>query len=148
MDTDGLDLTENDQVGQITGNRGANAFSIQLANGDTAIAKLPNKFHKVLWVKSKDFVVVATSGEDVSSTDTLTIKYVLSKENIKSLKKSNQWPEVFEEGKKTNNHGICTEYTRDLLPPMGDNEEQEYEEEEGEEATVAVNAMGNDEILR
>jgi translation initiation factor IF-1 len=129
LDADDIELTEKDQVVQITGNRGANAFSILLANGEAAIAKLPNKFHKVLWVKSRDFVVVETLGDEVNATDTLMIKYVLSKDNIKSLKRNNQWPEVFDAPVKgATSNGVSNDYAGDM-PPMDDGEE-EYEEEE------------------
>lgn len=129
LDNDDIVLTEKDQVVQITGNRGANAFSILYANGESAIAKLPNKFHKVLWVKSRDFVVVENLGDEVNSTDTLMIKYVLSKENIKSFKRNNQWPEAFDAPLKATTN-ITNDYAGDMLP-MNDGEE-EYEEEEEE----------------
>jgi translation initiation factor IF-1 len=121
-------IEENDLIGQITANRGGNLFDAQLSNGETAFVKLPNKFFKVIWIKPKDFVVV-----DVPTTkdEAPSIKCILSKDQIKNLKKENAWPEIFskeEEAVKGSNP-----YMDDIMPNM-DDEEEEEEYEDGVEA--------------
>eukprot|EP01040_Poterioochromonas_malhamensis_P006190 gene6190-6661_t len=139
FESDELELSSTDRIGKILSNRGANIFDIQVtASPDEAImVKLPTKFHKVVWVKVKDYVVI----EEFSSKEEIPlIKYVLNKDHIKYLKKEGRWPEFLEEGDsednklKPNKSNIVNNYMSDILP---DNyEEYEEEEEEYEEGNT------------
>ncbi len=96
---------ESDTIVQVVANRGANSFAVVSAEGVTALAKLPNKFHKVIWVKPKDYVVLegklepgaitADASRSAESDSLLDIKAILSKDQIKGLKKEGRWPEAF-----------------------------------------------------
>lgn len=127
LESEDFDLEEGDQVAQVLSNRGAHSFGVQLSSGEQEAAKLPNKFHKTIWLKPRDFVVV-------EGTESMSIKHILSKENIKQLKKAGKWPDSFQHddvtaaGKKLQGGGVVV-----AVDPMGDYQYEEEEEEEGEE---------------
>jgi len=45
-------------IGKVRGNRGTNIFEFELANGSVELARMPNKFKKVIWVKRNDYVII------------------------------------------------------------------------------------------
>lgn len=81
-----------EHLATIVGNRGAGLFELQLCSAEssagTVLAKLPRKFHKLVWVKRGDAVIV---GEEQGA---YTINHVLSKANVKYLKESGVWKDV------------------------------------------------------
>jgi hypothetical protein len=92
----------------------------------------------VIWVKPKDYVVVETSGTGGEGEGVLSIKQILSKENIKGLKREGRWPAAFTaEDDAMQSSGVSNARNArggdvvvdDLMPGY---EYQEEEEEEGE----------------
>lgn len=143
FENDELELAEVDRIGKILNNRGANIFDVQVTASaeESIMVKLPNKFHKVVWVKVRDYVVI----EEITSKDEIPqIKYVLNKDHIKYLKKQGRWPDFLdntlneteqEDSKgKSNKSKYDNSYMSDLLPDNYEEPEDEdmYEEEEGE----------------
>lgn len=109
------DLEENHRIAKVVETIGGNQFSVVVArseeNNDTSddtihvpqLAILPTKFHKLVWVKRNDFVIVETGDEEVgdhsdknNSNNTGSIRYIIShvlyKDQIKHLKSKNMWP--------------------------------------------------------
>jgi translation initiation factor IF-1 len=129
FDNDQVDLEEGDMIGRITSNRGGNVFDVVLPSNETIMVKLPNKFHKVIWLKVKDYVII--EGVSNSSEEISAIKHILNKERIKHLIKSNQWPSSFnvEESSSSKGQASANPYMDDIMP---DYEEQEEYDEEGE----------------
>ena len=140
-ESDEMDLSNGDEIGLVIANRGAHIFTVKLSStGQEAAAKLPSKLHKVIWVKPRDYVVVETAGTGGEGEGVLSIKQILSKDNIKSLKKSGQWPSTFDseeeisKGRGAKGGAVVMD---DLMPGYEYQEEEEEYEEEGAEDPVA-----------
>ena len=120
--------------------RGSNLFEVISADGKIELSLLPKKFHKLIWVKRNEFVIVLRElGDSEEVAECLeansgkvrsVIQHVLTKEQIKHLVKSNLWPPNFNIDHKEASH--IRSYTgADLLPGNHEEEEEEdYEEEE------------------
>eukprot|EP01031_Cornospumella_fuschlensis_P000154 gene154-186_t len=52
------DINASDTFARITSNMGGNLFAAELPDGRKVQAKLPNKFHKMIWVRPGDIVVL------------------------------------------------------------------------------------------
>lgn len=139
FENDEVELVIGDRIGKILQNRGGNIFDVQISTNseENIMVKLPSKFHKVVWVKVRDYVIV----EECSSKDEIPlIKYVLNRDHIKYLKKTNKWPEWLleeTEGEASNSSNNpsskivdMNNYMNDLLPAGVEEEQDEYGEDE------------------
>lgn len=93
---------ENQLIAKVVATRGGNQFDITTpTNADhPQLAILPTKFHKLVWVRRNDYVIVQ-GGEDDGGEDTRTgvrfiIERILYKEQIKHLRRKNLWPKEFD----------------------------------------------------
>lgn len=117
------DFTRGERIAKVYSSRGGNQFDILLADppqitspptiqpsnhdenervrGERVpqLAILPNKFHKLVWVKRNDFVIVRGSQEEsaiskveCSSGIRYMITHVLYKDQVKYLKEEGCWP--------------------------------------------------------
>ena len=93
---------ENQLIAKVVATRGGNQFDITTpTNADHPhLAILPTKFHKLVWVRRNDYVIVQ-GGEDDGGEDTRTgvrfiIERILYKEQIKHLRRKNLWPKEFD----------------------------------------------------
>ena len=112
---------EDERIAKVVATRGSNQFDIILSSPSTIgengvkreaqepqLAILPTKFHKLVWVKRNDFVIVQTAGEQdgdeanearktKNGKDEGGIRYmiahILYKNQIKHLKSKNLWPD-------------------------------------------------------
>eukprot|EP00981_Chlorochromonas_danica_P004277 scaffold860_cov155-Ochromonas_danica.AAC.7 len=117
-------LDEGETIARVKSNNGGNSFSAELPDGSVVLAKLPSKFHKVIWVKPGDLVIL-------DGIETCEIVNILSKETVKELSRLNKLPDAFQlqgRGEKKNS-GYDME---DIMPSMEDEEEEEEEEQEVE----------------
>lgn len=95
-----------EKIAKVVSTRGLNQFDILVAShGDKVDANrkpqltiLPTKFHKLVWVKRNDFVIVDT-GDDITEIDDdkrdgirFIISHILYKDQIKHLKSKDLWP--------------------------------------------------------
>ncbi len=104
-------LEKQEYIGKVRGNRGTNIFEFELANGSVELARMPNKFKKVIWLKRNDYIIVQSlmvasipattvlasiiegskvEQSDVSSEDEAKVRYeiihILNKQQIKHIK--------------------------------------------------------------
>jgi probable RNA-binding protein EIF1AD len=87
---------EGEQVAEIVATRGGNQFEIQTPTSKSPqLAILPTKFHKLVWIKRKDYVIVQGAEEEEGGGIRYLIKHVLYKEQIKHLKSKGLWPSEF-----------------------------------------------------
>ena len=56
-------------IGKVRGNRGTNIFEFELANGSVELARMPNKFKKVIWVKRNEYIII----QSLMATSTTTV---------------------------------------------------------------------------
>ena len=140
---------DEDKIVCVLGNRGDNTFEVKLQGGDTALARLPKKFNKLIWIKTGDFIVIedgsVLSEEELASKAQYSIKHILSKPNVKFLKTKNLWPSYLDETNAP--MPISTSLGTDVRLNKDDGVMPEYEEEgdfyEEEEEEVLYDKMGN-----
>lgn len=114
--------SENEWIARVIATRGGNQFDIQTPVVKS-LAILPQKFHKVVWVKRNDFVIVEGGGgdkDDEKSGIRFIINHILYKEQIKHLRSKNLWPKEFDS---------VNEEDHELDEDGGDDGEDEKEEE-------------------
>lgn len=131
---------DNERIAKVVATRGLNQFDVLLAcheevdaNRKPQLAILPTKFHKLVWVKRNDFVIVET-GDNETEEDKgeggirNIISHILYKDQIKHLLSKELWPsndpefqsdaeEIAVEGPKEEDDGIV--YGNDYYD-MGD----------------------------
>lgn len=106
---------EHQRIAQIVGSRGSNQFDIRVWRGNddknndhatntTALAILPSKFKKLLWLKRNDYVIVddaiaRSPHEEEEDNNRGTgggirycIAHILYKDQIKNLQTKGLWP--------------------------------------------------------
>lgn len=102
---------DNEKIARVVSTRGGNHFDICVANDDTVyLAILPTKFHKLVWVKRGDYVLVEVGEDDEAAQETSgtsknkaanhddggirhMISHILYKDQVKHLKVNGLWPE-------------------------------------------------------
>lgn len=112
--------SSDERIAKVVGTRGLNQFDVLVASSSTStneqqrepvLAILPTKFHKLVWVKRNDYVIVqtgmesdkATYGDDDEKEEKATktneksgirhmITHILYKDQVKHLKSQNLWP--------------------------------------------------------
>eukprot|EP00897_Mesotaenium_endlicherianum_P006689 jgi/Mesen1/6048/ME000308S05242 len=91
---------EGEVIMRVVAPRGSNLIEVEDVEGLTTLAILPNKFHKLLWLKRGNYVVVEGGGreeaEKAGSRVTGTITRVLYPDQIRSLQKASAWPAAFD----------------------------------------------------
>lgn len=94
------------KIVRVIGTRGSNIQEVEDEHGTRQLALLPAKFRGVLWVKRGNFVIIEEyEAPDPSlSKVRATIEHILYDEHVKYLKKSNLWPEGFDEAEQQQNH--------------------------------------------
>ncbi|KAN0028129.1 hypothetical protein ACTFIV_009961 [Dictyostelium citrinum] len=89
---------ENDQnIVKVIDMRGGNVVEVQYPNGSTVLAIIPSKFKNVLWIKKGNYAIIDKEDESSKSSQVkCSVVHILSKENVKGLVKSNDWPKEFD----------------------------------------------------
>eukprot|EP00934_Nitzschia_sp_Nitz4_P005109 Nitzschia sp. Nitz4//scaffold19_size178191//175277//175917//NITZ4_002018-RA/size178191-augustus-gene-0.90-mRNA-1//1//CDS//3329540804//5099//frame0 len=92
-----------EQIARVVATRGGNQFDICVPNDDTQyLALLPTKFHKLVWVKRGDYVIVHVGDANEEGEDETTeaasgirhmITHILYKDQVKHLQNKGLWPE-------------------------------------------------------
>ncbi|KAI8911731.1 hypothetical protein EDD86DRAFT_203120 [Gorgonomyces haynaldii] len=82
--------TENQSIVQIKETRGGGLY---LTDNDLLV-KLPTKFHKVIWVKRKTYVIIELYKEKTTKVDG-DIVSALFPDDIKYLRSKNMWPDKY-----------------------------------------------------
>ncbi|KAL7160304.1 hypothetical protein ABFS83_01G084900 [Erythranthe nasuta] len=86
-------------VMQVVELRGSNLIEVMDSKGEKFIACFPAKFHKSVWIKRGNFVVVDESGREEAEESGRKVggfvRQVLYHHQIRLLQKSLQWPEIF-----------------------------------------------------
>ncbi len=126
--------TEHQSIVLVTGNRGSNLFEIQMSNGNVEMARLPNKFNKLIWIKKNDYLIVTNTEHESASTSAdvvvCKVKYeinnVINKDNIKLLTVSGLWPKEFVK----ESSGECVD--KDDLMPGYDENDNSWEDDEND----------------
>ncbi|GMY15235.1 probable RNA-binding protein EIF1AD isoform X1 [Fagus crenata] len=96
---DKFSLQDGHTIMQVVSLRGSNLIEVMGAQGEKSLALFPAKFQKSMWIKRGSFVVVDISGKEKAlesgSKVACIVSQVLFYEQVRSLQKSPEWPEVF-----------------------------------------------------
>ena len=90
------------EVVQILRSQGSNLQEVRGADGTEALAILPTKFRRLVWIKRGDFVIASQSKEGYETAGgsagrvTFMIEHILYPEQIKHLRTVGKWPAEFE----------------------------------------------------
>ncbi|EFA83297.1 hypothetical protein PPL_04087 [Heterostelium album PN500] len=87
---------EGQSIVKIIGLRGGNITDVQYANGSTVLAMIPSKFKGKLWIKKGAYAIIEKEDETTKKIRT-SIVHLLTPDNVKYIKKSNEWPIEFTE---------------------------------------------------
>ncbi|KAJ7520699.1 hypothetical protein O6H91_19G018100 [Diphasiastrum complanatum] len=94
-------LEEGQLVMKVVDLRGSNLIEVEDSTGQTTLCLLPAKFHKSLWIKKGNYVLVDEGDRqkavESKSKVTGTISQVLFEDHVRILKKSPLWPSRFGE---------------------------------------------------
>ncbi|XVF24304.1 hypothetical protein REPUB_Repub13aG0116200 [Reevesia pubescens] len=94
-----LSLQHGQSIMQVLSLRGSNLIEVMDAGGEKSLALFPAKFQKSMWIKRGSFVVVDESGKEKAlesgSKVACIVSQVLFYEQIRTLQKSPEWPEIF-----------------------------------------------------
>lgn len=94
-----LSLEDGQCIVQVVSLRGSNLIEVMDAKGDASLAYFPAKFQKSMWIKHGSFVVVDESGKEKAlgsgSKVGSKVLQVLFYEQVRTLQRSPDWPEVF-----------------------------------------------------
>jgi len=92
-----------EKVVQVIELRGSNVCEIVHTNGDHVLCTIPKKFHKLIWIKKGNYLIVRNPPE-LANLGNRKIKavvlHVLFPPQIKYLVKENLWPKEFQSNAK------------------------------------------------
>jgi len=93
---------EGERIVKVVESRGSNILQVQCPDGTKALAMLPTKFRKLIWVKRGDFLIVSESQGDVSTASggsgkvKFMVSHVLhSRDQRAHLQSTGHWPGEF-----------------------------------------------------
>jgi probable RNA-binding protein EIF1AD len=134
---------DHERIAKVVATRGGNQFDILLSTAreedrTPQLALLPTKFHKLVWVKRGDYVIVQTGGkadgeedDDAETGIRFIISHILYKDQVKHLQIKGLWPEK------------DPEFNRDAVRGSA----EDGEEEDAEEDDDATQDEGGDGIV-
>lgn len=100
-----FEIPEGQTVMQVVSSRGSNLIELMDDTGFKTLALFPAKFHKSLWIKRGNYVLVEESDREraleAGSKVTCVILQVLFEEQVRTLRKSSSWPQGFNVDKRS-----------------------------------------------
>ncbi|KDP21631.1 hypothetical protein JCGZ_03302 [Jatropha curcas] len=104
-----LTLEDGKSIAQVVSLRGSNVIEVMDARGEKSLALFPAKFQKSMWIKRGSFVVVDESGKqkalESGSKVACIVSQVLFYEQVRALRKSLEWPEIFKSTTSDDSNG-------------------------------------------
>lgn len=100
LDPSAPTLAANQHVARLAASHGKSHFTVTLADGRQSLATLHAKLKSTLWIHRGTFVVfeaapASEQDESSSASSSGLIVGVLTKEQIKAMKKDGSWPSEF-----------------------------------------------------
>jgi len=105
--------------------RGGNILEVEYPNKERILCLLPARFHKTIWVKRGNYVIVEPFSElqnkikskDIPAKVKGRVVHVLLHDHVKDLQKTDLWPNEWKEDKESTD-----------FPPNHDSDEEELGE--------------------
>jgi len=94
-----LTLQQGQSIMQVVSLRGSNLIEVIDGKGEKLLALFPAKFQKSMWIKRGNFVVVDESGREEAVESGRKVGCIVSQvlfyDQVRVLKSSPEWPEIF-----------------------------------------------------
>jgi len=128
---DSLNLRDGQGIMQVISLRGSNLIEVMDAKGEKSLALFPAKFQKSMWIKRGSYVVVDISGKEKAlesgSKVACIVSQVLFYEQVRAIKKSPEWPEIFKSTNVDDSNGSL----RGQTSQQEEENELAYSDDEG-----------------
>jgi probable RNA-binding protein EIF1AD len=136
---------DREKIVQVVSSQGSNLLEVRTAEGGAALALLPKKFSRLLWVKRNDFVIASESLESYETASgsagrvSFIVEHVLYPAQIKHLQASGFWPAGF--AAKTSAESEVSEHS-----DAGDAAAPDTEGRLGAGAASSIDGDGDDSL--
>nr|CCA24116.1 conserved hypothetical protein [Albugo laibachii Nc14] len=86
-----------DEIVCVLASRGSNIFEVLHTNGEVRLTMLPQKYHKLIWIKRGDFLIVTVGDAEMDNKGAVKslVLHILYKDQIKYLRRKELWPSGF-----------------------------------------------------
>ncbi|KAG8073111.1 hypothetical protein GUJ93_ZPchr0006g40927 [Zizania palustris] len=122
-------LAEGEGFMQVLALRGSNLIEVMDSKGVKSLAFFPAKFHKSFWIKKGSFVVVDASGRDQAlesgSKIACVVSQVLFHDQVRTMEKSEEWPDIFKSTPKEISEARTHERTTPQIEEEADSDEDD-----------------------
>ncbi|KAE9604095.1 hypothetical protein Lal_00001915 [Lupinus albus] len=119
-------LQNGQTIMQVLSLRGSNLIEVMDAHGEKSLALFPAKFQKSMWMKRGSFVVVDESAKEKALESGCKIACIVSQvlfyEQVRALKKSPEWPEIFKSGIDDSNERTTSQQEKKMDERDSDND--------------------------
>ena len=89
--------TGEEKIAQVVEAKGRNLLEVEYSDGSRVLALIPAKYHKKVWIKNNNFIIVHPTVLPDATTKVLAIVRhpLLGSQDIQHLIDTNQWPPEF-----------------------------------------------------
>ncbi|BBM98025.1 probable RNA-binding protein EIF1AD [Marchantia polymorpha subsp. ruderalis] len=118
--------------------RGSNVIEVEDADAQKTLCMLPAKFHKSMWIKRGNFVLVdegdREKAREAGNKVTGTVAQVLYDEHLRELRKTSFWSPAFDATAKPSDSGAdqtSTQFKQEANNKIDGDSESDEEEDDG-----------------
>mmetsp|Transcript_2143 Transcript_2143/g.14118 ORF Transcript_2143/g.14118 Transcript_2143/m.14118 type:complete len:120 (+) Transcript_2143:4939-5298(+) len=86
-------LGSGDKIARVLDFRGSNILEVELPDGASTLARMPNKFQKLAWVRKGGFLVIQQGQVDGKEKVDSEVRAVLYPVQVKAMRKQSFWYE-------------------------------------------------------
>jgi translation initiation factor IF-1 len=114
-----------ERIARVVEPRGSNQVEIELDNGERPLVTIPSKYHKVVFLKKGDFVIVSMEPEPEKLEGKIigSIVTPLHQHHVKHLQSKGLIPAYFRAS--ASSEVSTTRVVDDMMPPNSDDEDYE-----------------------
>ncbi|CAL0305348.1 unnamed protein product [Lupinus luteus] len=122
-------LQDGQTIMQVLSLRGSNLIEVMDAHGEKSLALFPAKFQKSMWMKRGSFVVVDESAKEKALESGCKVACIVSQvlffEQVRELKKSPEWPEIFKSGIGDSNERTTSQQEKKMVKSDDDDSDSD-----------------------
>lgn len=84
-------LESGDMIARVLDFRGSNILQVELPDGHISLARMPNKFQKIAWVRTGGFLIIQQGQVDGKEKVDCEVKAVLYPVQVKTMRRQSLW---------------------------------------------------------
>lgn len=84
-------LESGDMIARVLDFRGSNILQVELPDGHISLARMPNKFQKIAWVRKGGFLIIQQGQVDGKEKVDCEVKAVLYPVQVKTMRRQSLW---------------------------------------------------------